>query len=87
MQKSAQSGHTASFALLRKNITCADPNDGVGPSLPCRPRQLEEVKATFVADFAANAVGRLSDWMPMEGQLVVLLHEDVVRPEEVDVVF
>ena len=53
----------------------------MSPSLPVGPGELEDVKAAIVADLAPDAVGRLGHGMAVEGHRVVLLHEDVERPE------
>lgn len=50
-------------------------------SLSGGPRDLEEVKSAFVADPASNAVRRLRHRVSVQRQQVVLLHEDVKRPE------
>jgi hypothetical protein len=48
-------------------VTCTDSYDCMGPSLPGRPGQLEEVEASFVADSASDTVRRLSDGVAVKG--------------------
>ncbi len=43
------------------------------------PGHFEKVKSAFVADAAANAIGRLGNGMPMNRQLVAVLDENVER--------
>ena len=63
--------------------TCADADDGVRAPLPGGPVDLEDVQPPLVADHAADAVGGLGHGVPVEGQLVVVLDEDVVRSESI----
>jgi hypothetical protein len=53
--------------------TCANSYDGVGTPLQCRPGDLEDVEASFVADPAPDAVGRLGHWVTVERQLESML--------------
>ena len=61
--------------------TCTDTDDRVRASLPRGPIDLEDVQSPLVAHHAADAIGGLGDRVPVEGQLVVVLDEDVVRSE------
>ena len=55
----------------------------MGAPLPGGPVDLEDVQPPLVADHAADAVGGLGHGVPVEGQLVVILDEDVVGSERV----
>ena len=58
--------------------TCTDTDDRVSASLPRGPVELEDVQSPLVAHHAADAIGGLGDRVPVKGQLVVVLHKDVV---------
>ena len=64
------------------SFTCANSYDRVRPPHPGRPVHLKDVQPSLVADLGSDAVGRLGHGVTVERQLVVVLHEDVVRPEE-----
>jgi hypothetical protein len=68
--------NTAKYFFL---FTCTDTDDCVCASLLGGPGHFEKVKSAFVADAAANAIGRLSNGMPMNRQLVAVLDENVER--------
>lgn len=48
--------------------------------LPGGPSDFKEVKAPLVPNLGPDAVGGLGDWVPVEGELVVFLDKNVVRP-------
>lgn len=54
-------------------------NYSVGAALPSWPVDLPGVQAAGVAHLAADAVGALSHGVPVEGEPVVILDEDVER--------
>ena len=60
-----------------QDCTCANADHGVGSSLHGGPSNLEEVEATVVANLASDAISRLGDGMPVQGQRVILLQDDV----------
>ena len=64
---------------VERGVARRHADDGVRAALARAPVHLPRVQAARVADAAADAVGALSDRVPVERQLVVVLHEDVQR--------
>lgn len=54
-------------------------DDSMCAALSCAPAHFPRVQALCEADLSADAVGALRDGVSVEGELVVLLDEDVQR--------
>ena len=62
------------------SVDGANSNHSMGPTLPGWPAQLKHMETSLVANLGPDAVRALGHGVTVEGQLVIILDEDVQGP-------